>query len=57
MHKDDNTENRIKETAKRLFQEKGGFDAVRTREIAEAAGINSALLHYYFRSKKIFSIL
>jgi len=51
MQQDDNTEIRIKNTAKRLFQEKG-FDAVRTREIAEAAGINSALLHYYFRSKE-----
>lgn len=57
MQKDDNTENRIKETAKKLFQEKG-FDAVRTREIAEEAGINSALLHYYFRSKeKLFHII
>jgi len=57
MHKDDNTEKRIKETARRLFQEKG-FDAVRTREIAEAAGINSALLHYYFRSKeRLFHII
>ncbi|MDR2955648.1 MAG: TetR/AcrR family transcriptional regulator [Prevotella sp.] len=57
MQKDDNTENRIKETAKKLFQEKG-FDAVRTREIAEAAGINSALLHYYFRSKeRLFHIV
>jgi len=55
--KDNNTENRIKETARKLFQEKG-FDAVRTREIAEAAGINSALLHYYFRSKeRLFHII
>lgn len=57
MQKDDNTELKIKETAKRLFQEKG-FDAVRTREIAEEAGINSALLHYYFRSKeKLFHMI
>ncbi len=57
MQKDVNTEARIKETAKKLFQEKG-FDAVRTREIAEAAGINSALLHYYFRSKeKLFHLI
>lgn len=57
MNKDETTETRIKETARRLFQEKG-FDAVRTREIAEAAGINSALLHYYFRSKeKLFHII
>lgn len=51
MKTDETTEIRIKETARKLFQEKG-FDAVRTREIAEAAGINSALLHYYFRSKE-----
>lgn len=51
MKADETTEIRIKETARKLFQEKG-FDAVRTREIAEAAGINSALLHYYFRSKE-----
>jgi len=57
MHTDDNTEVRIKETARKLFQEKG-FEAVRTREIAEAAGINSALLHYYFRTKeKLFHII
>ena len=31
---------------------------MRTREIAEAAGINSALLHYYFRSKeKLFHLI
>jgi len=57
MQKDESTETRIKETARKLFHEKG-FDAVRTREIAEAAGINSALLHYYFRSKeKLFHII
>ncbi len=57
MNKDESTEIRIKEAARKLFQEKG-FDAVRTREIAEAAGINSALLHYYFRTKeKLFHII
>lgn len=57
MEKDQNTEIRIKEAARKLFQEKG-FDATRTREIAEAAGINSALLHYYFRSKeKLFHLI
>ncbi|MGB3074695.1 MAG: TetR/AcrR family transcriptional regulator, partial [Chitinophagales bacterium] len=29
-----------------------GFSATRTRDIAEEAGINLALLNYYFRSKK-----
>jgi Transcriptional regulator len=57
MKNDDNTENRIKEAAKKLFQKKG-FSATRTREIAETAGINSALLNYYFRSKeKLFHII
>jgi AcrR family transcriptional regulator len=45
------TEARIKAAAKRLFTQKG-FDAVRTRDIAEEAGINLALLNYYFRNKK-----
>jgi AcrR family transcriptional regulator len=57
MREQDTNELRIKEAARKLFQEKG-FDAVRTREIAEMAGINSALLHYYFRSKeKLFRII
>ncbi|MCI5083313.1 MAG: TetR family transcriptional regulator [Saprospiraceae bacterium] len=46
-----NTEEIIKETARKIFQEKG-FEATRTRDIAEMAGINLALLNYYFRSKK-----
>lgn len=45
------TEQKIKEAARKIFHEKG-FDATRTRDIAEAAGINLALLNYYFRSKK-----
>jgi AcrR family transcriptional regulator len=57
MKDQENAQQRIKEAARKLFQEKG-FDAVRTREIAEAAGINSALLHYYYRSKdKLFRII
>ncbi len=35
-----------------------GYAASRTRDIAEAAGINLALLNYYFRSKeKLFDII
>lgn len=45
------TELKIKEAARAIFQEKG-FAATRTRDIAEAADINLALLNYYFRSKK-----
>ncbi len=37
---------------------KKGFAATRTRDIAEEAGINLALLNYYFRSKgRLFEII
>ena len=45
------TEEKIKEAAKTVFLEKG-FDGTTTRDIAKAAGINSALMNYYFRSKE-----
>lgn len=52
-----NTESKIKEAARRIFHQKG-FAATRTRDIAEEAGINLALLNYYFRSKeKLFDII
>lgn len=55
--KDITTEIRIKEVARKLFHEKG-YAAVRTREIAEVAGVNIALLNYYFRSKEqLFNII
>src|ERR1700740_1080562 len=44
-------EEKIKAAARKLFTEKG-FDAVKTRDIAAEAGINLALLNYYFRSKE-----
>lgn len=57
MEKDITTEERIKEVARRLFQQKG-YGMTRTRDIAEEAGINIALLNYYFRSKeKLFEII
>lgn len=47
-------ENDILEAAKRVFQIKGMYGA-RMQEIADEAGINKAMLHYYFRSKdKLF---
>jgi AcrR family transcriptional regulator len=49
--KDLSTEEKIKAAAKKLFTQKG-YAATRTRDIAEEAGINLALLNYYFRSKK-----
>lgn len=57
MEKDISTEEKIKETARRIFLQKG-FAATRTRDIAEEAGINLALLNYYFRSKeKLFELV
>ena len=51
------TEERIKEAARKLFTQ-NGFAATRTRDIAEEAGINLALLNYYFRSKqKLFDLI
>jgi len=55
--KEASTEEKIKEAARKLFTQKG-FSATRTRDIAEEAGINLALLNYYFRSKqKLFDII
>lgn len=52
-----NTEEKIKNAARKIFMEKG-FSATRTRDIAEEAGINLALLNYYFRSKqKLFDLV
>jgi AcrR family transcriptional regulator len=55
--KDASTEERIKEAARTVFTQKG-YSATRTRDIAEEAGINLALLNYYFRSKeKLFELV
>lgn len=54
---DTSTEEKIKNAAREVFHRKG-FAATRTRDIAEAAGINLALLNYYFRSKeKLFDLI
>src|SRR5271165_3203609 len=53
----DSAEQKIKAAAQKLFTQKG-YAAVRTREIAAEAGINLALLNYYFRSKeKLFELV
>jgi AcrR family transcriptional regulator len=53
----ESAEEKIKEAARNVFTRKG-FAATRTRDIAEEAGINLALLNYYFRSKeKLFEII
>ncbi|HCY42084.1 MAG TPA: TetR/AcrR family transcriptional regulator [Prolixibacteraceae bacterium] len=49
--KKDSTEEKILEAAKNVFVTKG-MDGARMQEIADEAGINKALLHYYFRSKE-----
>ena len=49
--KDISTEEKILISASKVFTEKG-FSGTRTRDIAEEAGINLALLNYYFRSKE-----
>ncbi|GAA4454221.1 TetR/AcrR family transcriptional regulator [Rurimicrobium arvi] len=57
INPDASTEEKIKAAARAVFHEKG-YAATRTRDIADAAGINLALLNYYFRSKeKLFHII
>lgn len=51
------TEEKIIVAARDLFIQKG-YAGTRTRDIAEKAGINLALLNYYFRSKeKLFALI
>ena len=50
--KDISAETGILNAAKRIFQQKG-MDGARMQEIADEAGINKALLHYYYRSKQL----
>jgi len=53
-NKDTNTEQSILEAAKIVFVKKG-MEGARMQEIADEAGINKAMLHYYYRSKdKLF---
>lgn len=57
MEQNNKTEDIIFESAKEVFLEKG-FDAAKMQDIANHAGINKALLHYYYRSKeKLFDIV
>ena len=52
-----NSEERIKAAARKVFHQKG-YAGTRTRDIAEEAGINHAMVNYYFRSKeKLFQIV
>jgi len=45
------TEQLIKDTAKKVFFVDGNIHAT-TQDIADAAGINRASIHYYYRSRK-----
>ena len=49
--KENNTEELILDAATDIFQQKG-MDGARMQEIADTAGINKAMLHYYYRSKQ-----
>src|SRR5579863_7546056 len=54
---DISTEEKLKEAAKAVFTRKG-FAATKVRDIAAEAGINLALVNYYFRSKeKLFEVI
>ncbi|MCX6280423.1 MAG: TetR/AcrR family transcriptional regulator [Bacteroidetes bacterium] len=46
-----NPEEKILEAARLVFHQKG-FNGARMQEIADLAGMNKALLHYYFRNKE-----
>jgi TetR/AcrR family transcriptional regulator len=55
--KDKGAEERILAAARKVFMSKGMAGA-RMQDIADDAGINKALLHYYFRDKdKLFEIV
>lgn len=52
-----NTEQKIIDAAREVFIQKG-YSGARMQEIADAAGFNKALVHYYFRSKeKLFEVI
>lgn len=46
------TESSILNAAKEIFERKG-MAAARMQEIADEAGINKSMLHYYYRSKQL----
>lgn len=55
--KDLSTEQKILTAARQVFFDKG-MDGARMQDIADKAGINKAMLHYYFRNKeKLFETI
>jgi TetR/AcrR family transcriptional regulator len=56
-NKDQTTEEKILSAAKKVFTAKGMAGA-RMQDIADEAGINKAMLHYYFKDKdKLFEVI
>ena len=51
MDEKSESKRKILQTARSLFAEKG-FDGSRVDEIARRAGVNKALIYYYFRNKQ-----
>lgn len=51
-NRNQDTEGQILDAAESVFQKKG-MDGARMQEIADEAGINKAMLHYYYRSKQL----
>jgi AcrR family transcriptional regulator len=49
--KNTNTEQAILDAAEKVFMDKG-YSGAKTTEIAKVAGVNHAMLHYYFRTKE-----
>lgn len=55
--KDKTTEEQILSAARRVFV-RDGMTGARMQDIADEAGINKALLHYYFKNKeKLFEVI
>lgn len=55
--KDKNTEEKILQVARKAFLQKG-LSGARMQDIADGAGFNKALVHYYFESKeKLFMLV
>ncbi len=55
--KDDTTEEKILAAARKIFTTRG-LAGARMQDIADEAGINKAMLHYYFRDKdKLFEVI
>ena len=51
------TEEKILDAAREIFAQRG-FSGARMQDIADQAGINKGLLHYYFRSKEaLFKVI